>query len=650
MTRIAAAPEPLRISESREGVTTQLTRDDPAQTVKWIFELQPAHELPAVDLSMSIKSRFLGPRMLAALSVMVSFRRTLFVSAVFAFFSYPIALVIDTRYGRPLAAASTIAGIPVALAGFSILRYDVVKLLMATYDTVFFLGITAITLGSFAVLLHDARTGTIIATFVGLLPNIFIDANLRAVRRLTVLTAMHVISMILATSVLVLDVVPEGNGDMILLSYGSHVLPAKMVVSNGMATLIVLLLRNSFRKRDAIFHRGNPALQHCVTYRATLKLTLVQARTSARLSSILCSVAESLHAAQQNAPVQETLATSIPENRRRSRPFSSTASVATGEESLDHIQQLRYHWSHQAIDARRTVAHQAFYLLLLPTNEDNERMLKRILAIGRFLPFIVTVVAYPLDLWLIPMVWGENAAITPISQIAALALTGSYFISIVLLCQRNLLKTLVTSFDFVYLSVHIILLGVCLCDFFRWNRHSLLVLVVSIWMHIFMIIDALTPPIRERLGVHIHGIAVRIAVIAFGSLGFVMYVLIFDPSSSVTVYDRVLWSGQVGGTQRVELTLLPFFYSGLFTAIVLIIRMLFKAAVAANDELIFIEGHVVFTNCFQRKKDIDAQRSATRKSSKPIRGDRQLECMRGLEQHTQDELQARILPEPQSQR
>lgn len=570
-------------------------------TRTWMYELRPSHELPVVDLSVSIKSRFLGPRMLAAFTKVVSFRRTLFAAAVFSLLSYPVSLAITPRVGRPLAVMSMVAGVPVVFAGASLLRYEVVKLLLSTHDTLFFLGMAVTTLASVGVLLQDACIGTLVTTLIGLLPNIFVDANLRAVRRLTLITGVEVLAMVLIMLELMLDAIPDAHTNAAIASYGVHVLPAKMYASNGVATLIVLLLRNFFRKREAVFQRGNPSLQHCVTYRVRLKLSAVDTRYTCASSNYTQSVNTVAAAGKATNGATDAGATA--------ERWLTPSDVHDGDAEAAYVQRLRYSRTHRVIDARNTVVPAAFVYVAQPAASASiARLQWMVFALFRGLTAAAlgaSVIALPVDRWLL-----ANGS-APTAQCYALMLTVAHCGSVMMLSQRDLLRAVVSSFDFGYLSAHIVLLSLCVCDFFRWGQHSIVVFIVCLWLHSLMSVDALTPPIRERLGIQIRGMAVLLAVVSLGSTATIIYLLIFDPVASVGVFDRVIWTGKVPGAADVVLSIIPFFYSGLLTAFLLILRLLFRAATYANDDLVLIDGPVVFSNCFRRRNALVAVAAAS---------------------------------------
>lgn len=548
-------------------------------TSTWTYELRPAHELPVVDLSISIKSRFLSPRMLAVFARMLSFRRTLFACAIFSLLSYPVSLVITPRLGRPLAIMSTAAGVPVAFAGASLLRYEIVKLLLSTYDTLFFLGMSVTTLASIGLLLRDARIGTLVTTLIGLLPNIFVDANLRAVRRLTVITGVEIFAMIIIAVELMLDMFPDVQANAAIISHGSHSLPAKMYATNGLATLIVLLLRNFYRKREAIFQRGNPTLQRCVTYRVRLKLTAIVTNHSRARSNISNTV-----------PTFRTTVNDTKSMNNTSDPVTTmtTTSMPTADIEAAYVQRLCYAQTQQVVDVRNTVVPAAFALLERPASS---LLFKGIAVIS----LAVTMLAATVDTRL------ATSGRTPIAQWVAFALTVVHITSVAAISQRDLLRAVVFSFDFTYLSAHVVLLSLCLCDIFRWGQHTVFIFTVCLWLHALMCIDALTPPVRARLGINIHVTAAILAIVSLSSTTTIVYLLIFDPVTSTSAFDRPIWTVKVPGAADVVVSVIPFFYSGLLNAFLLILRLVFRAATYANDELVLVDGPVVFFNCFRRR-------------------------------------------------
>lgn len=595
-------------------------------TNAWTYELRPSRDLPVVDLSVSVKSRFLSPRMLVVFSTMVSYRRSLFAGAVFTLVVGPICLAIDSRLGRPLSVVTALAVLPLAVVGVSLLRYEVVKLLLWTYDAQLFLGMSVTTLATCAALLRDARCMLPVVSLIGLLPNIFVDANLRAVQASTLLTGLHFISMGVSTLELMVDIVPDVQTDMALITYGAHALPAKMFVTNGMVTLTVLLLRNFYRKREAVFRRENPSLQHCVTYRARLQLCPDQTRVSSKLSIKRGATTDSNigpSAGAGNAGTGNSLEAPAGRSSRATRlapriglaprvgPAVSNLPRPNGSNVKDaaseFVQQLRYDRSYWIIDARNTVWPAAFAFIVQPPTSTRQKLAAALFHALGSAAFVVSVLAFPVDRWLLT---DEDSSAhgdgMPVTQCVALALTLVLVSWVLALAQRDLLRAVVLSFDFAYLSLHLVFLCWCMCDFFRWNCHSIMVFVVCLWLHCPMCIDALTPPVRARLGIHVRQLAALQALVALGSTAVASYLLVFDPVTSANVYDRVVWTAHVPGAAVVEVSIMPFFYSCILTAFLMMLRFLLRAATYGNDDLVAIDGPVVFSNCFHRRTIIAA--------------------------------------------
>lgn len=532
----------------------------------WMYELRPSHDLPAVDLSVSIKSRFLTQRQLVVFSKLVAYHRLLLTAALFPMFCYPISLVLDPDIGRPLAGVSAVIGLPGAIAGVSLLRFELVRLLLSTYDTLFFLGMVFASFAPLACMLGDIRAAPIITCFVGLLPNIFIDANLRAVRRITVLTGVQLFTMTIAMMEIMLDLIPWGYPNLAVFQYGSHVVPAKLFVTNGMSSVVLLLLRNFYRNRKSITRRGNPSLQHCVSYRVRLHL---------------CSA---IQVAREEKAIRMAL---IARGPRATNLF----------ENKVYVQQLRYERSLRLVDSRNALSPGLFRALIMPHPPESIRSKRQIVLCRLFqgcslVAALFSLVANPID---------RSLTIFdgfPMVQLVALVLTCAHWFTLVALGQRQLLWWVVTSFDVAYFSAHIVFINHCLGVFFEWSPNCLIVLIAVIWLHAIFVMDAITPPVRRRLKLNVRAAAIMFGVIALGGTAAIMYAMVFGPNSN-EIPDRVVWTVYIGSaTTPVEMTLMPFFYSSLLTAFLLTLRVLFRTASYAEDAMIFIDGPVMFNNCF----------------------------------------------------
>uniref|UniRef100_K3WWK5 Uncharacterized protein n=1 Tax=Globisporangium ultimum (strain ATCC 200006 / CBS 805.95 / DAOM BR144) TaxID=431595 RepID=K3WWK5_GLOUD len=65
--------------------------------------------------------------------------------------------------------------------------------------------------------------------------------------------------------------------------------------------------------------------------------------------------------------------------------------------------------------------------------------------------------------------------------------------------QTELMRDIVTSFDFLFLSFQITSAQLCACDIFYWDARCLGLLSFWLWVHFVLTTDALTPVVRQKI-------------------------------------------------------------------------------------------------------------------------------------------------------
>lgn len=181
----------------------------------------------------------------------------------------------------------------------------------------------------------------------------------------------------------------------------------------------------------------------------------------------------------------------------------------------------------------------------------------------------------------------------------ALLATSLYITSCFTLYQRQLLAALCLYFDFVFLSFHLTFAHVAIADVFNWRESCVLLVLTWLWFHWVFFVDALTPIVRDRLGLTACFIKVVCVVLVLSS--FVpSYLMVFSKASS-QLNDRIIWEGFVLG-HRVQFRLIASFYSCYFTVICCLARLLFRVLQAGPNELTLLDGPVAYNNPHRKSK------------------------------------------------
>lgn len=102
------------------------------QGSEWFYELQPLDELPVLDLSL--RSRFMSRQALNRTDYCIQQRKLVDILALAGNVNCLVTLLALRSIDRVTALLMLISACPVMLVGLSSLRYEVISLLMWTYD------------------------------------------------------------------------------------------------------------------------------------------------------------------------------------------------------------------------------------------------------------------------------------------------------------------------------------------------------------------------------------------------------------------------------------------------------------------------------------------------------------------------------------
>ncbi|EGZ12506.1 hypothetical protein PHYSODRAFT_516299, partial [Phytophthora sojae] len=175
-----------------------------------------------------------------------------------------------------------------------------------------------------------------------------------------------------------------------------------------------------------------------------------------------------------------------------------------------------------------------------------------------------------------------------LSVVASIVCTGVFACS----CQRQLLKRVVTSFHFLFLTTQMIATAFCVIDIFsrRWiptcGVVSSLLLAYSV-----LTVDALMPVMKRRLRFQYSTVVGGIILFWLVESALLLDVLVLG---NWNLQDRVLLDFTLLG-QRAKFYVAPFMLSRIITIVVWSGRFVFVTATRHNDNaLILLRGNVEF--------------------------------------------------------
>lgn len=516
----------------------------------WLYELVPSTALPTVDLSQSLKSRYLPPTVLHAVdSFLRRWKYSLAIAYALALALSPVILYAEAPAGRIIAMLTLVLGLPLGLGGLGALRFEMVQLLAQEDSVVFFSILNAVTQVLTGILLGDTRALYLANVSLGFVNAVFIDARLRAVRWFTHLCSVAVLMVAVSLAALVQDHVDQVH-DITLWKYqeGATLYNVRVseYVTTGIFTLMILMAKIVYHKLQSMRGASRITVIECVVFQCKIKL-------------VACS---------------------------RHSPSASNNAAQNNLDPASPVQQLRLVHSGRVYDARKTV------------------MSAVMMATTRPFPWYFLVILYGTGLVGFILLFTSSfygttskshqstvydASIACITFSASLA----FWLIFIACYQRDLLRSLVFSFDFMFYSFQVsspLFAGAWLM---HWDINQCLWLSTNwIWSHWVFCLDALTPMMKAKLRFHV---CYAVPVVLTQLIGGIKLLNELIMHVKYLPEDSVLWSGRIFGCE-VKLHLLPFLVSRLLIATTWTFRLLLRLCRASNADGIIIRGVVSYRN------------------------------------------------------
>lgn len=541
----------------------------------WVYELVPSSSLSVLDISRSLKSKYLP---LPVLDKVDDFLRRYNVP-LFYMYLLGVAIgfvvpIVDAKSGSFLAILVVLFCLPMALASFSTLRYEVVRLLIHTYDFWFFTIVNVTTFAAGVALFGDLRGLRLVIDMFGFQNVVLIDAQLRGVHQIALVTPFALFVVLALLVCVVSNQVDDTKQTLLVHFKGNHrdyQISVADIMINGLVTLSILLLKIMYRVQrtwKAKVRESRSVL--CAIYRVSIQLER-------------CSQQQIIEVVPRS-PVNISRTTS---RLRRS------------------IVQMQYVKSDQVFDSRRI-------MLPLKWLTDSTKPFPLPVLLLLYLVGVTGLALSVLSLTHIDSLQGHPAAhqdsldtkntqqdaaawITTYGALVSSSVFTGVFFS---LYQRDLLRATVTSFDFIFYSLQLTAAHLSICIIFGWDpRKCAGVLTSWLWVHWIMMVDALTPVMRTRLRFHVRMAAPVIAMFTIGQNLLVYLVLFHDSGPS----DQVLWRWKVAGETE-EIRAVPFFFGRLLAIVLWSMRLLFRVARASNCDAVMLRETVTYHKTISSNK------------------------------------------------
>lgn len=523
----------------------------------WCYELVSSTTLPKVDLSVSIKSHYLPERFHPWVAVFLRrFQRPLEFAYMLAIVFCMVVPYIKAVPGGMLSILTLIFALPLGIGSIGALRLEVVRIVLGEDNVWFFCFTNLATQVLYAMLLGDIRVILAFTNFISMMNVVLIDARLRGIRHFTYLASLGLVSTVTLLVCLTLNLIDKSHGTS-LWQYNAgkkvYVVSVSDYVVNGYSTLGVLLAKILYRKRKSMRRSTRNTMIECAVFRCPMKLRP--------------------YVFQQVAP-QEPL------------KYDSAYYGAR------HVQQLRFLRTGISYDARKIMIPS-----LISSTDPYPYLVMLLLHLVGVTGFVLmTISSHLVNKFTRATILTELEPVNDTQMaitVGAFACTLMYWLAFAVHHQRDLLQSLITSFDFVFYSLQVTVLHITAAILDGWSTSYCLWLAASwLWTHWLYCLDALTPVIKSKLRFRVRWAIPVVALVLLREL--VLLSIIFVVGVKLSEDHSVL----VIGIPRFsfEVNLLPFFVGRLLIVTAWTLRLLARLVKAGDADVIILRGAVTYEN------------------------------------------------------
>lgn len=553
-----------------------------------VYELVPLRELATLDPTKTVKSLLFNAKHMSILN-RISYKGRVWFSAMFIIGNLlTFAIVImPARIGQWF----SVLAISLQLSGvfFTTLaiRYEMLRLLVRTYDFWFFTVANLMFGASFAILLGDLR---ILALFIGVYLielGIIADAQLGNLKALVISSICNIICHVMLLAAVLFRFVDESKQVvMFRYSHDRHAITTRDMLLNSMVNMIVLFTRLWYRKRAALKERiistGHRNLfsvnTKCVSYRCHVRLS-------------------EKHSSSFMTRIENIVPTPAPSQAYGSGSGSFTLAV-----------QLQYSKVPRAFAADDTILARLFRGRIpscwwqVGSDSGDAAAIKRRQRRCTLLHTMLYVCGIT--------GWASHSAVWVTSWfnvpcyhylLQALSISGTAVFcgTFIALHQVQLVAQLFKSFDFVFLTAKILMGLFCALRFLEWEHKFLTLGTSFVWMYWLLSLDALTPQVRAWLGFRIQYAGIIAAAVIVTQTMFVLDLFWLD---LMTASDRILFRGEILG-KPIEIHAMSVFLNQLWSILAWFCRILWRIMyISGEDEMLMLLGQVGYDNYMYERK------------------------------------------------
>lgn len=499
--------------------------------------------LPSFDLSFCLKHKLLNETQLRLYErVLRRFQPVLLQVYMTGFAIRAMAFFTPAPIGQWLAPISFALQIPHTINVIFLFRYDFARILAHTFDFWFLAVSVAIWLICFVCAFQDNRVWVLPSCCLDFIDAFLIESLFGSPKRILVVTLSSLMFFFAVIIALLFGQI-DGLKNVQLIVSPSHALTTRDLLLNSMGTIMMLLCRLAFTMYKALQRHNSSGLQiQSSGYRCRVKLQPIQ----------------------------------VPAPQPR-RPPPSDAKTKNGAHKYSMLLASK---CREPIDSARTLVPWISNGKLLPLQVWAMNLVGVIGVVNTF------TVLFPWSIWSV-----EGKRI-----VAYVAMVCTFVFNTWFACYRQhlLLRKLVSSFHFLFLSVQFSAAYLCACDVVYWDKVSCYGLLCSwLWTHWVLLSDTICPITKDKIRLRLTN---RLPVTILWGVVVAHMVVVCEVlvTNRWKLQDRTIFKYQVGDS-LVEFRVVPVLLSRQITVLVWSTRMLWRVwRQHEPDELLLLQGRVEY--------------------------------------------------------
>lgn len=519
------------------------------QSCPLLYKIASCDPLPSFDPTVRLKHKLLTVKQMKLYNRMLRpLRKLIWPAYAVGFVLRYAVFFVSPGIGRPIAPISFVLQIPLITNTFLFFQYDYAKLLTNTFEMRFLLIMTLLWLISFALGFQDARSWVLVTCGFDFMNAFLLETFFREPWSVFVFAVGSVVFLCALFMGMMVGAIPRVQA-FDILSFQEHSLTTHDLLMNAMGTIMMIFCRLSYSSYKTLWRH-----RHQVSNRT-------------RSSGYYTRIKLQLHVGQGIANLAATSSpVKVDENRASSVKVLVCMELARKYSSSIDPGATIVPWS-----ARQDIRPFQIWLLYFVGVSGLGNMI-----------FV-----------LCP--WKGGWTITAIRNASSLGLLCTLAFCAWFWCfvQWQLVRELVTSFNFLFLSVQISLFHICACDmsYYEWTTCCAL-LSSWIWMHWVLMLDTICPSSKHKLRLYPTGLPILIMwLYAVAQLAFSCEIIL---SNRWLRQNRVFWEHTVKD-RIVQYRVAPLMMGRQFTIVIWCSRLLWRCVTQRDpNELIVMQGAVEY--------------------------------------------------------